>query len=93
MQTIIFLLLVFLIVIYSVLLYFKNKHSRVDKLNSGECPSCGQKTKTFYDENTKTTFKQEVITARVLKNGGCSGVNDIEYKCKICGLKEVYSQA
>ncbi len=92
MQTIIFLLLVFLIVIFSVLLYFKSKHSRVDKLNKGECPSCGATTKTFYDENTKTMFKSEAISARVLKNGGCSGVNDIEYKCKECGLKEVYSQ-
>lgn len=92
MQTLIFLLLTFLITIFSVLLYFKNKHSRVDKLNNGECPSCGEKTRTFYDENTRTTFKQEVITARVLKSGGCSGVNDIEYRCKACGLKEVYSQ-
>lgn len=92
MQTIIFLLITFLIVIFSVLLYFKTKHSRVDKLNRGECPSCGETTKSFYDETTKTTFKSEVITARVLKNGGCSGVNDIEYKCKSCGLKEVYSQ-
>lgn len=93
MQTIIFLLLTFLIVIFSVLLYYKNKHSRVDKLNKGECPSCGEKTRTFYDENTKATFKQDVITASILKNGGCSGVNDIEYRCKACGLKEVYSQA
>jgi len=93
MQTLIFLLLAFLIAVFSVLLYFKNKHSRVDKLNSGECPTCGEKTKTFYDENTKTTFRQEVISAKVLKGGGCSGVNDIEYRCKACGLKEVYSQA
>ncbi len=93
MQTLIFLLLAFLIAIFSVLLYYKNKHSRVDKLNQGECPTCGEKTKTFYDENTKTTFRQEVISAKVLKGGGCSGVNDIEYRCKACGLKEVYSQA
>lgn len=92
MQTIIFLLLVFLIVIFSVLLYYKNKHSRVNKLNSGECPDCHSTAKTFYDENTKTTFRQEAVSAKVLKNGGCSGVNDIEYKCKVCGLKEVYSQ-
>ncbi|MFK2823898.1 hypothetical protein [Arcobacter sp. YIC-80] len=92
MQTLIFLLLVFLIVIFSVLLYFKSKHSRVDKLNKGICPDCGATTKTFYDENTKTTFKSEAISARMLKSGGCSGVNDIEYKCKQCGLKEVYSQ-
>ncbi len=93
MQTLIFLLLVFLISIFSVLLYYKSKHSRVDKLNRGECPSCGEKTRTFYDENTKTTFRQEAITAKILKSGGCSGVHDIEYRCKFCGLKEVYSQA
>lgn len=92
MQTVIFLLLIFLIVIFSVMLYYKTKHSRVDKLNSGECPNCGQKTKTFYDENSKTTFRSEVITKRVLKDGGCSGVHDIEYRCKSCGLKEIYSQ-
>lgn len=92
MQTLIFLILAFLIAIFSVLLYYKNKHSRVDKLNNGECPSCGEKTKTFYDENTKTVFKYEVISASILKSGGCSGVNDIEYRCKSCGLKEVYSQ-
>ena len=92
MQTLIFLLLTFLIVIFSVLLYYKNKHSRVDKLNKGICPSCKDKGKTFYDDKTKTTFKVEVISSRVLKNHGCSGVIDIEYTCKSCGLKEVYSQ-
>ncbi|RXJ62232.1 hypothetical protein [Halarcobacter anaerophilus] len=93
MQTVIFLLLLFLIVIFSVLLFYKNRHSRVNKLNSGECPSCGSKTKIFYDENTNTTFKKEVISKRILKNHGCQGVNDIEYRCKVCGLKEVYSQS
>lgn len=92
MQTIIFLILTFLITIFSILLYFKNKHSRVDKLNNGECPTCGQKTKMFFDENTNTSFKNEVITTRLLKNHGCSGVSEIEYRCKSCGLKEVYSQ-
>lgn len=93
MQTLIFLLLTFLIVIFSILLYFKGKHSRVDKLNQGECPTCGEKTRTFFDETSQTTFRQEVISSRVLKNHGCSGVNDIEYRCKACGLKEVYSQS
>lgn len=92
MQTLIFLLLVFLIVIFSILLYIKTKHARLNKLNKGICPTCGATAKSFYDENTKTTFKQEAITAKVLINGGCSGVNDIEYNCKECGLKEVYSQ-
>lgn len=93
MQTIIFLLLIFLIVIFSVLLYYKTKHSRVDKLNNGECPSCKAKPKIFYDQENNRTIKQDVIKARILKSGGCSGVNDIEYRCKVCGLKEVYSQS
>lgn len=93
MQTLIFLLLVFLITVFSVLLYYKNKHSRVDKLNRGECPSCGDKAKTFFDDRTRATFTVDVIKARILKNHGCSGVNDIEYSCKTCGLKEVYSQS
>ena len=93
MQTLIFLLITFLIVIFSVLLYFKTKTGRVAKLNSGECPNCGEKLRTFIDQSTNTTFKVEVITTRLLKNHGCSGVMDIEYKCKSCGLKEVHSQS
>lgn len=93
MQTLIFLLLTFLLVIFSVLLYLKNKTSRVDRLNSGECPTCGEKAKIFYDEVNKTQFRNEVITKRVLKNHGCSGAVEIEYRCKSCGLKEVHAQS
>ncbi|MAC84765.1 MAG: hypothetical protein CL624_11600 [Arcobacter sp.] len=93
MQTIIFLLLTFLIVIFSVLQYFKSKKTREAKLNSGECPSCGEKAKTFFDEATQTKFKQEVIKAKVLKNHGCSGVNEIEFRCSACGLKEVHQMS
>ena len=91
MQTIIFLLLLFLIVIFSILLYINNKTSRLKKLNSGQCPSCNEKTKEFFDSNTNTKFKHEIISARLLKNHGCSGLKDIEYTCKSCGLKEVHS--
>jgi len=92
MQTIILLSIFFLLTIFSTLLYLKNKTSRVDLLNAGECPSCGEKTKTFYDENTRTSFKTEVIKAKLLKNHGCSGVIEIEYSCKSCELKEVHSR-
>ena len=91
MQTLIFLLLLFLIVIFSVLLYFKTKTSRVQKLKAGECPSCGEKAKEFFDTNTNTKFRHETISARLLKNHGCSGVKEIEFICKSCGLKEVHS--
>ncbi|QKE29881.1 hypothetical protein AACT_2818 [Arcobacter acticola] len=91
MQTLFIILILFLISIFSVLLYFKTKKSRVDSLNSGECPTCKETKKTFFDKNTNTTFTQEVITSRVLKNHGCSGVIEVEYSCKNCGLKEVHS--
>ena len=90
MQTVIFLILAFLIVIFSVMQYFKSKKTREFKLNEGICPSCGEKAKTFYDANTKTSFKQEVIKSRILKNHGCSGVTEVEYRCNVCGLKEVH---
>ena len=91
MQTLFLILILFLISIFSVLLYFKTKVNRLDLLNSGECPTCKQKRKTFFDKNTNTTFTSEVISSRVLKNHGCSGVIEVEYSCKNCGLKEVHS--
>ena len=91
MQTLIFILILFLITIFSVLLYFKSKTTRVEKLLSGECPSCGQKAKVFFDEKTNTTFKSEIIKSNILKNHGCSGVNDVQFNCEVCGNKEVHS--
>ena len=91
MQNLFFLLILFLITIFSVLLYLKSKTSRVEKLVSGECPSCKQKAKIFFDEKTKTTFKSEIIKSRVLQKHGCSGVNDVEFTWSSCGLKEVHS--
>ena len=91
MQNLFFLLILFLITIFSVLLYLKSKTLRVEKLLSGECPACGQKAKVFFDEKTKTTFKSEIIKSRVLQSHGCSGVKDVEFSCESCGLKEVHS--
>lgn len=90
MQTLIFLLILFLITIFSILLYFKLKNQRVYKLLKGECPNCKEKTRTFYDENTRTVFKNEIITKRVVKNHGCSGVIEVEFRCKNCNLKELH---
>ena len=91
MQTLFLILILFLISIFSVLLYFKTKVNRLDLLNSGECPTCKQKRKSFFDKNTNTTFTSEIISSRVLKNHGCSGVVEIEFSCKNCALKEVHS--
>ncbi|MDD2886703.1 MAG: hypothetical protein PHY66_02800 [Aliarcobacter sp.] len=91
MQTLILILILFLITIFSVLLYFKTKTSRIEKLVSGECPTCGEKTRTFFNEKTQTTFKSEIIKSRILQSHGCSGVKDVEFTCDSCGLKEVHS--
>ena len=91
MYTIISVLILFLISIFAVLLYFKSKKDRQATLEEGTCPSCGETYRTFKDENTNTSFKVDVIKPRVLKNHGCSGIVEIEYKCNSCGLKEVHN--
>ena len=91
MQNLIFLLILFLIVIASILFYLRNKTSRIQKLLSGQCPNCGESAKTFFDQNTNTTFKSEIIKSKILQNHGCSGINDVEFICEECGLKEVHS--
>ena len=91
MQNLIFLLILFLIVIASILFYLRNKTSRIQKLLSGQCPNCGESAKTFFDQNTNTTFKSEIIKSIILQNHGCSGINDVEFICEECGLKEVHS--
>lgn len=91
METLFLLLILFLISIFSTLLYFKSKKSRLNLLNNQECPACGAKQTTFIDKNTNTTFTQDVIESRILKSHGCSGVVEIEYYCKNCGLKEIHS--
>lgn len=91
MQTLIFLLLTFLIVVFAIMQYFKSKTHRKESLNKGICPSCGAEPVVFEDKVKGTTFVNNPITSRVLKNHGCSGVIEIEYKCKQCGLKEVHS--
>lgn len=91
MQTLVLILILFLISIFSVLLYFKSKNGRLQKLLNGECPTCGAKPKIFTDSKTNTTFRTEVISSRILKNHGCSGALDVEYTCSNCGIKEVHS--
>ncbi|HIP13022.1 MAG TPA: hypothetical protein EYG97_00995 [Arcobacter sp.] len=91
MYTLISSLILFLISIFSVLLYFKSKKDRQYTLDEGTCPSCGETFKSFKDGATNTTFKVDVIKKRILKNHGCSGIIEIEYKCDSCGLKEVHN--
>lgn len=91
MYTVLSLLIFFLIAVFSVLLYFKLKNSRKADLANGICPTCGESSKTFKDENTGTVFKVDVIKSRLLKSHGCSGTMEVEYKCSNCGLKEVHT--
>ncbi len=91
MYTIIGILLLFLISIFSVLLFFKSKKTRQNLLDSGTCPSCQATTKSFKDQNTGALFKVEAIKQNILKKHGCSGIVEIEYICNNCGLKEVHN--
>jgi hypothetical protein len=92
MYTTISILLLFLISVFAILLYMKNKKQRLALLHEGTCPSCHEETKRFKDENTGAIFSVSPIESRILRGGGCSGVSDIEYKCNSCGLKEVHSE-
>jgi len=91
MYTIVGILLLFLIVVFSILLFFKSKQSRQNSLDKGTCPACNASTKSFKDENTGALFTVESIKKKVLKNHGCSGIVEIEYSCNNCGLKEVHN--
>jgi hypothetical protein len=91
MYTIIGILLLFLISVFSILLFYKSKKSRQSLLAEGTCPLCNASTKSFKDESTGALFKVEVINQRVLKKHGCTGIVEIEYICKKCGLKEIHS--
>lgn len=91
MYTIIGILLLFLISIFSVLLFFKSKKTRQNLLDNGTCPSCQATTKSFKDQNTGALFKVEPIKQNILKKHGCSGIVEIEYICNNCGLKEVHN--
>jgi len=91
MYTIFATLILFLLVIASILLYLKQKNHSKDLLESGTCPRCGATTKKFTDENSGTTFKVDVIKQKVLKNHGCSGVTEVEFRCNSCGYKELHN--
>lgn len=91
MYTIIGILLLFLISVFSILLFFKSKNSRQSLLDEGTCPVCDAKIKSFKDEKTGALFKVDVIKQKVLRNHGCSGIVEIEYTCSNCGLKEVHN--
>ena len=91
MQTLIFILILFLISIFSIFFYFKTKKNRLQLLLNDDCPSCHEKKRVFTDNNTNTTFTSDVISSKILKNHGCSGIIEIEFSCKNCGLKEIHT--
>lgn len=91
MYTILTLLLIFLILIFAIALYFKSKKNRQADLDNGICPRCGATAKVFTDQETGTKFKVDAIKARIIKNHGCSGINEIEYRCSSCELKEIHT--
>jgi len=91
MYTIIAILLFFLIAIFSTLLYYKSKKTRLARLEEGTCPVCFATTKVFKDETSGAVFSVEAIERNILKKHGCSGTMEVEFTCKNCGNKEVHT--
>lgn len=77
--------------IFAVPLYLNQKTNRLKKLKNGICPSCGATPTSFFDETRKVSFNVSPIHEELLKNHGCSGVQEIKYICKKCGLTEVHN--
>jgi rubredoxin len=92
LYTIISTLILFLIVIFSILLYFKLKTQNLKSLHNGTCPSCGATKKEFVNPTNAMTIKVDVILIKVLRDGGCSNTTELEYKCKECGFKLISSE-
>ena len=92
MYTIISTLILFFIVVFSIRLYFKLKKENLTKLHNGICPSCDATKKEFTNPTNGMKIKVDVIMAKVLRSGGCSGASEVEYKCKECGFKMVSSE-
>ena len=89
MHNIVLLLIFFVLIILGILLFLKSKQIRISKLESGICPNCDAKPKQI---NTPSgLINIPVITTKLLKSHGCSGVADIEYYCKECEIKEVHT--
>jgi hypothetical protein len=91
MQTLIFLLLLFLMAIFAVPLYLNQKTNRLKKLKNGICPSCGATPTQFFDEVNKVSFSTSAIKTEVLKKNCCGGETEIKYSCIKCGLIEVHT--
>lgn len=91
MYTLILFLFLFLISIFSILLYFKSKKDNQYILDNGECPICDAKPRAFKDAKTNTEFTVDVIQKKLLKSHGCSGIIEYEYTCSSCGLKDVHN--
>lgn len=92
MYTIISTLILFLVVVFSILLYFKLKKENLIKLHNGICPSCDATKKEFTNPTNGMKINVDVIQAKVLRSGGCSGTTEVEYKCKECGFSYVSSE-
>ena len=92
MYAIISTLILFFIVVFSILLYFKLKRDNLTKLHNGICPSCGASKKEFINQTNGTKINVDAIRIKLLRSGGCSGTSEIEYRCKECDFKFISSE-
>jgi len=84
--------LLLLIAVAAVLLYYQNKSKRLQAFKKGICPNCGAEPTKIYDKEKQIFLTKNPIDARVLRNNGCSGAIEMEYRCKECDIKEVFNE-
>ncbi len=92
MYTFVGLSLLLAFAVAAVLLHYQLKHKRLHSFKRGICPDCNAKPVKFYDQAKDITLTKTPIVSRVLRKSGCSGASVIEYRCKECEIKEVFSE-
>lgn len=78
--------------VVAVMLYYQIKSKRLQTFKKGICPNCGAEPTKIYDNEKQIMLTKNPIDARVLRNNGCSGGVEMEYRCMECDIKEVFNE-
>lgn len=84
-----FIVIVILLTI-ATYLYFVQKKKNLDLFLKSTCPSCDATKTVFHTpENEKVYFNP--IEQKLIKNHGCSGVKEVEFRCKKCDFHQIHT--
>lgn len=91
MESILFIFLLLIIVIFLVALGFKNKHKEFEIMSNGTCPKCGAEKTSFKNEEGEIITKTPIQKLN-LQTASCTP-GQIAYICKECNYKGVFSDS